>query len=98
HRDELTAVIAKRSTQTNEVNRCVYLAAGLVAAAADLPRSDGVALVELGASAGLLLGIDRYAVSLSRGGQVETAGEAASAVQCRGEDRSPAPVHIGPLP
>src|SRR5262245_21316363 len=26
HRDQLTSVIAHRSTQTNEVNRCVYLA------------------------------------------------------------------------
>ncbi len=64
HRAELTHLIATRSTQTNEVNRCVYLAAGLGAVCADLPDRP-VVLVELGASAGLLLGVDRYRVELT---------------------------------
>lgn len=98
HRDELTAVIARRSTQTNEVNRCVYLAAGLAATAADRPPGERVALVELGASAGLLLGIDRYAVALTRRGHTEIAGDPGSTVRCQGEDRSSEPVHVDPLP
>ena len=100
HRDELREIIATRSTQTNEVNRSVYLAAGIVAATDDQPHADvgGVALVELGASAGLLLGLDRYAIALGRAGHVTLAGDAASPVRCHGEDRSPAPARIGPLP
>ncbi|MGW5241802.1 DUF2332 domain-containing protein [Monashia sp. NPDC004114] len=98
HRVELTTTIAARSTQTNEVNRCVYLAAGVVAAAADRAASEGVALVELGASAGLLLCLDRYAVSLGRDGSVTTAGDPTSPVRCHGEDRSATPVRVGPLP
>ncbi len=98
HLDELGDTIAARATQTNEVNRCVYLATGLVAAAADTPSMEGVALVELGASAGLLLGVDQYAVSLGRDGSVSTAGDPDSPVRCFGQDRSPSPVRVGPLP
>ena len=98
HRDELTATLAARSTQTNEVNRCVYLAAGLAAAVADSGDSESVALVELGASAGLLLGIDRYAVSLGRDGAVATLGDPDSTVRCLGQDRSRAPLPWPSLP
>ncbi|HEV7721635.1 MAG TPA: DUF2332 family protein, partial [Iamia sp.] len=57
HASSLRSVIAGRSTQTNEVNRVVFVAALLAAAGADVPAAP-VALVELGASAGLLLGLD----------------------------------------
>lgn len=63
HSDELRAVIATRSTQTNEVNRAVYLAPMVARAGADGPDAP-VALVEVGCSAGLLLGLDRYRVEL----------------------------------
>ncbi|WCO68391.1 DUF2332 family protein [Iamia majanohamensis] len=68
HAEELRAVIASRSTQTNEVNRVVYLAPLLARAAADVPGAP-VALVELGASAGLLLGLDRYRIEVTPPGE-----------------------------
>ena len=67
HAEELRAVIASRSTQTNEVNRVVYLAPLLAQAAADVPTAP-VVLVEMGASAGLLLGVDRYRIEITPSG------------------------------
>ena len=95
HRDELTSVMRTRSTQTNEVNRSVYLAAGLALCARDVPREGGqpaaITLVELGASAGLLLGVDRYDIELAAGSSTTQLGRAGSPVRCRGLDRSPPP-------
>ncbi|HEU5151293.1 MAG TPA: DUF2332 domain-containing protein [Iamia sp.] len=79
HAPELRAIVAARSTQTNEVNRVVYLAALLVAATADVGPVP-VALVEQGASAGLLLGLDRYRIEV---GDV-VLGDPASPVRCSG--------------
>ena len=94
HRDELTDVIATRTTQTNEVNRTVYLTAGLTRAAAGLPDTP-LALVELGASAGLLLALDRYDTALTRDDAPSTRyGDPASPVRCGGEDRSPTPLGL----
>lgn len=75
HRAELTAVIASRATQTNEVNRCVYLGWAL---AHEAPSP--TLLVELGASAGLLLGVDRYRVEVGGG----VLGDPDSPVVCAG--------------
>ncbi len=80
HADELRAVIATRSTQTNEVNRSVYVAALLVAASRDVGPSVPVALVELGSSAGLLLGLDRYSVTVGS----SVLGDPSSPVVCAG--------------
>ena len=66
HAAEIGELVATRSTQTNEVNRSVAVAAGLRAAAADLPDTP-VALVELGPSAGLNLRADTYAVDFGDG-------------------------------
>ena len=93
HRDELVERIATQGTQTNEVNRAVYVAVGLVAATADRPDLP-VALVELGASAGLLLGVDRYAVELVSPGSRVLFGDAASPVRCVGVDRAGVGVHL----
>jgi len=79
--DALREVIATRSTQTNEVNRSVYVAALLVAACRDLgPDGPPVSLVELGASAGLLLGLDRYRIEVGS----TVLGDPASPVACAG--------------
>ncbi len=100
HADELRRLVATRTTQTNEVNRSVYVAAGL-AAASDGGRGDGagVALVELGASAGLLLGVDRYRVTTTASsGSRTSVGDASSPVRCLGVDRSVGHPALGPLP
>lgn len=97
HDEELRRVIASRTTQTNEVNRAVYLAPMLAAAGADVPQAP-VALVEMGCSAGLLLGVDRFRVELAsaeRDGLL-TFGDPASTVRCRGEQRGASPVGGGP--
>ena len=87
HADELRHLIATHGTQTNEVNRAVYVAVGLAAATADCSAVP-VALVEIGASAGLLLGVDRYAVALTSPGRTDRLGDEASTVRCSGEDRT----------
>lgn len=97
HADELRETIATRSTQTNEVNRAVCLAAGLALVAADVPDAP-VDLVELGASAGLLLGVDRYRIELASAGSTLVLGDPASPVRCAGEDRSTPPLDLTTLP
>ena len=102
HRDDLTHLMATHSTQTNEVGRSVYLAAGLALAAAPLTGTAGeaapVALVELGASAGLLLGLDRYDIELRSGAGAVQLGRAGSPVVCRGLDRSDPPLQPREVP
>ncbi len=58
HEGELAAIVATRHTQTNEVGRCALLlpALGLLADALG-----PLALIDVGASAGLTLLVDRYA-------------------------------------
>lgn len=58
HESELRELIGTRRTQTNEVGRCVALLPALAAVARR--RAGRVQLVEIGASAGLLLLLDRY--------------------------------------
>lgn len=79
HAAALRGVIAARATQTNEVNRAVYVAALLAAACADVGPVP-VALVEQGCSAGLLLGLDRYRIEVD--GVV--LGDPSSPVRCVG--------------
>jgi hypothetical protein len=59
-RDALAALVATRSTQTNEIGRCAVLWPALTALASWHRRSD-IALLDFGCSAGLNLGVDRYA-------------------------------------
>lgn len=88
HADALREVLATRQTQTNEANRAVHLAALVASAAADVPDVP-VALVEMGTSAGLLLGLDRYRVEVGAAGAPGAAvlGDPASPVRCHGELR-----------
>ncbi len=85
--DELRSVIAGRATQTNEVNRAGYVVPMLAAACVDLPNTP-VTVLELGASAGLLLNVDRYRITVGD----RTFGPDDSPVRCETavEGRPPA--------
>lgn len=65
-------VMASRSTQTNEAGRCAVLLPSLAAISASEGRP--LALIEVGASAGVCLYPDRYAYSYSPGPVLEPAG------------------------
>jgi hypothetical protein len=57
HAEVLKPVLRSRATQTNEVGRCAYLRPCIATASDGRP----LALIEVGASAGLNLNLDRYA-------------------------------------
>jgi hypothetical protein len=88
---ELAATMTRRSIQTNEVGRSVPLAAALTA----VHRADGrpLAIVEVGASAGLNLLLDRYAHVLGDHGVI---GDPQSAVRLACEVRGPLHPPWGP--
>lgn len=85
HADEVRRLIGSHTTQTNEVNRSTFAAAITALAASDLPGVP-VTLLELGASAGLLLNVDRYRVEYV-GGPV--LGDPLSPVRCGGRLAGP---------
>jgi hypothetical protein len=61
YEEEILQLLRTRNTQTNEVARCNYLLPAVVSAARGRP----IALIELGASAGFLLNMDRYSYSVA---------------------------------
>ena len=66
HRDQIIEYLETRMVQTNEVGRCAYLMPGFLAIAAENPGRP-LALVDVGASAGLNLNWDRYRYRYSTG-------------------------------
>lgn len=78
HEDRILHLLTQRQVQTNEVNRCVAWRLGLGALAAHDDRD--LALVEVGASAGLNLFPDRYRVDLVSPGTTTTLGDARAPV------------------
>jgi hypothetical protein len=91
HADVIQALLASRRVQTNEVRRCTCLLPAFTVAArrlGDLP----LALVEVGASAGLNLLWDQYHYDYGIGGQC---GDATAPVrltcELRGHGRPPLP-------
>ncbi len=73
------AIINSRYTQTNEVRRAALLYPAVTAAAKE--AGGKIALLEVGCSAGLLLGLDRYSYRYQcDGGEQITAGPAKAAV------------------
>jgi hypothetical protein len=95
HGDELRELLRTRSTQTNEIRRCVALRLGLEHVRQRWPGS--LALVEVGASAGLNLLVDRYRYRV--GGQ-ETSAATASPVliSCQLVGGAPGGQVLGPVP
>lgn len=94
HREAIEALVATRLTQTNVVQRCSGLLPGF---ARVFTREGGrpLALVEIGASAGLNLGWDRYRYAYRRGSETALGwGDSASRVlvecELRGDVALPA--------
>jgi hypothetical protein len=87
HPGPIRAVILARSTQTNEAGRC----ATLLPALALLPGP--LALLEVGASAGLCLLPDRYGYDYGRA-RLEPAEPGAPVFPCRANEATPIPREI----
>ncbi len=92
HRDALLQLLATRRVQTNEVQRCACLLPAFELVPRQIGGGQPLALVEVGASAGLNLLWDRYGYRYSDG---TTIGDPAAPVQLactlRGEHRPPLP-------
>lgn len=83
--DELAATMLRRRTQTNEPRRCATLLPVLAA----LPQP--IALLEVGASAGLCLYVDRYAFCYSGGPVI---GSSSVVFDCRASGPVPLPATL----
>lgn len=66
HRERIVRYLETRMVQTNEVGRCAYLMPGFLAIAAENPGRP-LALLDVGASAGLNLNWDQYRYRYSSG-------------------------------
>ncbi|WP_314194169.1 DUF2332 domain-containing protein [uncultured Arthrobacter sp.] len=96
HWAEVSRTVLSRATQTNEVGRCATLLPSLGAIAAAEGRP--LALIEVGASAGLALFPDRYSYEFDDGVKVTRLGAGASGrlpkppvLRCRTAGRVPLP-------
>ncbi len=86
---EVSATMLARRTQTNEPNRC----ATLLPVLAGLPQP--LALLEVGASAGLCLVPDRYGYRFEyEGGRVVQLGSSPSPLRCRVSGPAPVPQQL----
>lgn len=95
HREAVGELIATRRTQTQVVRRCTCLlpAFGLVHREAEAP----LALIDVGASAGLNLNFDRYACRYLRAGnQVLRWGRSGARVELEADLRGPATMPAPP--
>jgi hypothetical protein len=92
HHAELAALLASRSTQTNEIGRCSLLlpALGLVAA-----EVGPLAHLDVGTSAGLNLLLDRYQYHYDPGGTV--GGPSPVRLECGTRGNPPLPAAVPPI-
>ncbi len=89
HDEEIRACMLSHSTQTNEAARC----ATLLPALAQLPQP--LALLEVGASAGLCLQPDRYAYDYGNGRMLRPSGhEDAPVLPCAVNEHVPIPARL----
>lgn len=88
HHDALAGLLATRSTQTNEVGRCTGLLPALATAASGVDPEMPLSLLDLGASAGLNLLVDRYAYRYRDRG-VERPRRRSAPVRRAGDPASP---------
>lgn len=90
HRDELLHLLKTRRVQTNEIGRCSALLPAFTLVS-NLVGARPLALVEVGASAGLNLLFDRYAYDYGSGYRVDNA-DAVVQLTCRLRGRSVPPL------
>ena len=87
HTDEIRELVRTRRVQTNEIRRCSYLMPAFGVIGSENPEMP-LALIDVGASAGLNLLWDSYQYSYSDG---STYGPAESGVLIEAETRTPMP-------
>ena len=100
--DEVSRVVLSRATQTNEAGRCTTLLPSLAAIAGSTGRP--LALIEVGASAGLALFPDKYAYEYDDGASVtrlvpqpdgaRSAAEEPPVLRCTVEGAVPLPAEL----
>lgn len=93
HSDELSEMLATRRTQTNEIGRCALFAPAF---AVVTPSVGALAHLDIGASAGLNLLIDRYQIHYRPDGVV--GGESAVRLTCERRGAVPIPLPPGHAP
>jgi hypothetical protein len=96
HWAEVSRTVMSRATQTNEVGRCATLLPSLAAIAAAEGRP--LALIEVGASAGLALFPDRYSYEFDDGATVTRLDPGASGELQAGSGQPPARAGHRPEP
>jgi hypothetical protein len=68
HKDQLAVLLSTRRTQTNEVGRCALLLP--ILAGIENRTGQALRLLDVGTSAGLTLGLDRYNYRYEPGGEI----------------------------